>query len=369
MNPPEEGSAAPAPVRAARWTTGILTALAVVLLALVIRPFAEALFVAAVLAGALYPLYARLTARWGGRRDLTATVFTLAVALLVVAPVASLTVVLAREAADGVAYVRKTVQEEGLPGLVADLPPALRGLAQKALARMPQDRARIEEMTSAQGGRAASAVGGMVSATWGALVQLGMMLIAFYFLLSDGEQLVDWASGLPPLRELRLRQLLADFRSVSVAVLVSTVATAAVQGLIGLLGYLIVGLPHAFFFAVVTFVLGLVPAAGGGFAALCAAGIVFLSGRNWAALFLAVWAVVAVGLADNIIKPYLIRGRMQMHGAVIFFALLGGLSVFGPIGLLAGPLVVSFFLAVLKMWDHPARSEGPPEPEHPAPAL
>ena len=55
-------------------------------------------------------------------------------------------------------------------------------------------------------------------------------------------------------------------------------------------------------------------------------------------------------LIDNIVKPYLIRGGIELHGAIIFFSLLGGISYFGPVGLIAGPLVVSFFLAVLRMW-------------------
>ena len=58
-----------------------------------------------------------------------------------------------------------------------------------------------------------------------------------------------------------------------------------------------------------------------------------------------------MGLIDNVVKPYLIRGGIELHGAVVFFALLGGLSYFGPVGLIAGPLVVSFFLAVIRMWD------------------
>ena len=61
------------------------------------------------------------------------------------------------------------------------------------------------------------------------------------------------------------------------------------------------------------------------------------------------WALLAVGLSDNVVKPYLIRGGVSIHGAVVFFALLGGLAAFGPIGLLLGPLVVAFFLAVVRI--------------------
>ena len=337
--------------RTARWTIIVLTVLALALMALIIRPFASALFVAAVLAGALQPWYRRFAARIGGRRQTAAGLMTAAVLLVVVIPVASLTVVLAREAADAVAYVRDTLRSEGVAGLIADLPLPLQSLARKALDQLPQQPGQLQDLTGSQGGKAVSAVGGVLSATWGVVMQMVMMLIAFFFLLMDGEDLVEWLSEVAPLQKGQTRELLSDFRRVSVTVMVSSGATAAIQAVIALVGYLLARLPHAFFFAVVTFVVGLVPAVGAGAVALFAAAFLFLGGHVKAAIFLAIWAVAVVGLADNIIKPYLMKGAVKLHGAVIFFALIGGVSVFGPIGILAGPLIVSFFLAVVRMWD------------------
>jgi predicted PurR-regulated permease PerM len=317
----------------------------------IIRPFASALFVAAVLAGALQPWYQRF-ARWlRGRRQLAAVLVTVGVMLVVVIPVASLTAVLAHEAADAVAYVRDTLRSEGTAGIVADLPPFVRSPARKVLDTLPRDPDQLQDLTGAQGGKAARAVGGVLTATWSVVVQMAMMLIAFFFLLMDGEELVEWLSDVAPLQKGQTRQLLSDFRRVSVTVLVSSAATAAIQAVVALVGYLLAHLPHPFFFAVVTFVVGLVPAVGAGAVALLAAGFLFLSGHPQAALFLAMWAILAVGLSDNVVKPYLMKGAVKLHGAVIFFALIGGVSVFGPIGILAGPLIVSFFLAVVRMWD------------------
>jgi predicted PurR-regulated permease PerM len=355
------GARAPRSERTARWTIIVLTILALALMIVIIRPFASALFVAAVLAGALQPWYERFARRLRGRRQLAAALVTVAVTLVVVIPVASLTVVLAREAADGVAYVRDTLRSEGTAGLVADLPPLLRSLARKVLDQLPQDQGQLQDLTGAQGGSAARAVGGVLTATWGIVVQMVMMLIAFFFLLMDGEELVEWLSEVAPLQEGQTRQLLSDFRKVSVTVMVSSAATAAVQALAALAGYLLARLPHAFFFAVVTFVVGLVPAVGAGAVGLAAAAFLFLGGHPRAALFLALWAVLVVGLVDNIVKPYLMKGAVELHGAVIFFALIGGVSVFGPIGILAGPLIVSFFLAVVRMWDR-TLDEGPEAP-------
>jgi predicted PurR-regulated permease PerM len=338
-----------------RLVLGVLTVLALVLMAMVIQPFASALFVAAVLAAALSPWYERLAKAIGGRRQTASILVTLAMLLVVVIPLALLTMVVAREVANGVTYVRDTFRSEGVQGLLNDLPSPLRTLAEKVIARFPQGQQDLQDVAGAQSGRAASYVGRFFSATWDVVMQLVMMLIAFFFLLIDGPRLVDWLEDVMPLKRGQTRQLLGDFRTVSVTVLVSSVATAAVQALVALAGYLIASLPQAAFFAFVTFVVGLIPAVGGGAVGLFAALIMLLQGKVGWAIFLALWAIIPVGLSDNVVKPMLIRGKVELHGAVVFFALLGGLSVFGPIGLLAGPLVVSFFLAVVRMWG---REEG-----------
>jgi predicted PurR-regulated permease PerM len=73
-------------------------------------------------------------------------------------------------------------------------------------------------------------------------------------------------------------------------------------------------------------------------------------GHPYMAAFLAVWGVVVVGLIDNVAKPFLMKGDVEMHGAVVFFALIGGIAAFGMIGLLIGPLAVAMLLAILRMY-------------------
>jgi predicted PurR-regulated permease PerM len=75
---------------------------------------------------------------------------------------------------------------------------------------------------------------------------------------------------------------------------------------------------------------------------------VLLLGHPWASLFLALWAVLVVGLLDNFMRPMLIRGGSPLHSALVFFSLIGAMTVFGAIGLLVGPLALAFFLAVVR---------------------
>ena len=106
-----------APLRtpqAARWTLLVLTIIALILLALITKPFAGALFVAAVMAGATYPWSARLAVRMRGRRNLAAGLTTIGIVLVVVLPLALISVTVARQASDGVRYVKKTLRSEGV---------------------------------------------------------------------------------------------------------------------------------------------------------------------------------------------------------------------------------------------------------------
>ena len=82
------------------------------------------------------------------------------------------------------------------------------------------------------------------------------------------------------------------------------------------------------------------------------AGLMLLLGHPWSALFLAVWAALAVGLVDNLLRPMLIRGQGQLNGALVFFSLIGAMSAFGAEGLFVGPLALAFFLAVVRTRRH-----------------
>src|SRR2546422_3788427 len=179
------GSCMPS-ARIERATLIVLAVLSVVLLAMVIYPFASALFVAAVLAAALMPWTERLAALLRGRRQIAAGVLTLGTLLLLVVPIAAVGLSLGKEAVAGIGYVKETLSGEGVAGLINDLPAPLRTLVEKVLEQIPGGEERIQELTDTQGGRAAAALGGVLGATTQAIVQVVMMLIALFFLLTDG---------------------------------------------------------------------------------------------------------------------------------------------------------------------------------------
>ncbi len=335
----------------ARLVLALLAALALLLTVLMVRPFATALFVAAVFAAALHPSTERLARLLRGRRSLAAGLVTLLLILAVVGPVATLVAMLVRQVGEGLRWARGALQSQGLEGLVAYLPQFLRDPAAQLLAELPQGTQEIQALLEQQGARAAGAIGSVVSATGTALVQTILFLVAFFFLLVDGAGLVRWIKEAVPLKPGQAAELFEDFRRVTVAVLASTIATAGAQAALALLGYVVAGVPNALFFGVVTFVVALVPI---GLATLMVVALAILkiaTGHLAAGIFLAAWAVGVVATIDNVVKPLLMRRGLSIHPVVIFFAFIGGMAAFGPVGLLLGPLVVAFLIAVVRLYQ------------------
>lgn len=332
-----------------RFVLYLLAGVAVAMLALLITPFAAPLLVAAVLAGALFPWNEQLAVWLRGRRRLAAFLMTLVVLLAILLPVAYLALLALQQVGAGIEWVKQAVQSEGLSGLVTALPDPLGGLVRQAVDELPADLGRLETLAAEQSGRAARVLGGFVSATGLLVAKTFLALIAFFFLLVDGPAMVRWLDEVVPLQRGQVAELLSDFRRATVAVLFSTLATAALQSAAAFLGYAVAGVPHAPFFAFVTFLVALVPALG---AAPVVVGVGILqlaSGSRLAGIGLLVWAV-PVSLIDNVVRPVLLRRGLAIHPAVIFFTLLGGLAAFGPLGFLLGPLTVAFLLAVIRMF-------------------
>jgi predicted PurR-regulated permease PerM len=138
--------------------------------------------------------------------------------------------------------------------------------------------------------------------------------------------------------------------------LAATLGTAAIQSLVALAGYLIVRAPNPLFLTLATFFVALVPTAGATVVVIAVGLLLLATGHVLGGVFLLAWGAAVVSVADNVARPWLLKGGMALHGGLVFFALLGGLAVFGGVGLLAGPLVLTFLVEVTKLY----RSEDPP---------
>jgi predicted PurR-regulated permease PerM len=324
----------------------VLAALALTLA--IAAPFWEALVWAAVTAAVLRPIMEWLSRRLGGRRQAAAALLVVAVVALVLIPIAAIGTVLVKEILDGITWVTSTIRSEGVRGLIDHLPEFLQRATRRVLEAAPQPEEALQTIAG-QGGKAAAAVGGALVATGSAIFQSAMMLIALFFLLTDGGRLIAWTDARVPLRPGQFRALMEDFRQTSVSALVATLGTAALQSVLAGVGYLIARAPNVVFLTFATFVVALVPALGATVVVVVVGLLLLATGHVGAGVFVLAWAV-AVGLSDNVARPLFMRGGMALHGGAVFFALLGGIAAFGAVGLVLGPLVLTFLVTTLRMY-------------------
>ena len=339
---------------------GGLVVVGLLLLGSLIYPFASALLFAAVLAGALYPQFERLTARCGGRPMLASSLLTFAIGALLATPTVWLAVRVGDEVLTGASSVERALRSGGgVPALIRLLPASIQSRARRAINSLPGGNEQIEDLADNRSEGAAAAMTAGLIATATIVIKFTLMMVAFFFFLLDGKRLVQWIATVAPLPENQIFEILSDFRNVSVAVLLSSLGTSGVQAIAALAGYLATGVPQPLFFTMVTFVVAFIPAIGAASVVMVVAGMLLFTGHVQPAFYLALWGVLVVSTIDNLVKPWLLKDRMEIHGGLIFFALVGGIATFGPVGLVAGPLILSFFLAVVRL----ARKE-----KHPAAA-
>jgi predicted PurR-regulated permease PerM len=339
----------------------VLAALALTFL--IVKPFWIAFFLAAVISAAIRPAMEWLSRKLRGRRSVAAALLTIAVLVVVVVPVASLGAVLVNQVIQGIEWLRETIQSEGVWGLIERLPGPAQDAAREVLQAVPRPERQLQRLAGEQGGQAAAAVGGVLAATGTVLFQTVMMLIALFFFLVDGGRLVDWIDARVPLRPGQFRVLVEDFRQTSVSVVVASIGTAAIQTATAVVGYVIARAPNLLFLTLTTFIVALIPAIGGAFVVVGVALLLLATGHPIAGTFLAIWGLAVVSLSDNVARPYLLKGGMELHGGLVFFALLGGLAAFGGVGLILGPLIVTFLVTVTKLYR---REFGPIEPIRPS---
>jgi predicted PurR-regulated permease PerM len=320
---------------------------------LILRPFLVPILWSMLLALLLFPAQQALGRRLGGRQALTALLLTLLTAIVLIAPLPLLTVAFASQAKDLFVRVQKLVTESGISGAgdLLEIPIVSRAI-RWAEALAPVDAEQIHRWLMSglqsllQGLVAVS--GSFVVGALNALVALAIMLFLLFFFLRDGDRMLATAVRLIPMTPARRGELVDHVAAVTRAVVFGSLLTALVQGVLVGVGFALVGLPSPVVFGAVAAVASLIPFVGTALVWVPAVAVLFLQGRWVAALFLAAWSVAVVSSADNVVRPLFISGRAQISTLPVFLGLLGGVTAFGPIGLVVGPVVVALTLTLLR---------------------
>ncbi|MBI84328.1 MAG: hypothetical protein CMJ81_14105 [Planctomycetaceae bacterium] len=181
------------------------------------------------------------------------------------------------------------------------------------------------------------------------IFNLTIMILAVYYFLADGPKLIRAGMRLSPLDDRYEAELLQEFDTSCRAVVLATLLTAIVQGLLAGIGYYLCGLESVFLLTMLTMVMALVPFVGAATIWVPACLWLFIDGNPYQSVFLLVYGFLIVSMADNVVKPYVLHGQSKLHPLLALLSVIGGVQVLGPLGILVGPMLVTFLQALLNM--------------------
>ena len=328
----------------------------------ILTPFFAPLGWAAVLAIFVYPSHERLVARYGNAR--AAGLSTLVVTVLLVEPGLVILTAFVQESRAALS----ALDRDAVAGQLASLERGwdrVRGLVPGA--QSVDLGSLIEDVISRTGGFLAARVGGLLANIVVLLFQLFVTLLGLFFFLRDADTIMRDVRGMLPFEDLRRERMIRQTRDLVYASIAAGLVIASLQGLAGGLVFALLGLGAPVFWGVMMGFLALLPFVGTWVVWVPAAIWLFGTGQIVKGAVLTTLGATIVGSIDNFLRPAILSGRAQMNGLLMFISLLGGVTVFGLLGLVLGPLVTALVIGLFDAYAGPAdiigtiRSNEPPK--------
>lgn len=310
-----------------------------------VLPYVLAIVMGGILSLLFFPSFERLEKRGFGRK-IAATLVTLAVVVLVIAPISLFATLAVKQA---IAIIESIGESGGL---------SFRAIMERLSAWAPVremvgDTQALETQVRnwlQQSGTAISgAILGIVADVPKLVLQLVISILTFFFLLLDGNRLLAWMSPRIPLDSDVRSRVVASFKNTAISVIWATLAAATAQASIMLLAYLALRVPAAFLAGGVTFIFAWIPILGTTPVWLAGAIYLFSQEAYLRAVFMIVFGLVA-GLTDNFVRPLVLQGRSKMHPLVSLIAIFGGIGIFGIMGIFVGPILAAVLISLLQIW-------------------
>jgi predicted PurR-regulated permease PerM len=335
----------------------LLLAVVTVALAWILLPFFGAVFWGTILAILFQPMQRYLAAKFGKRRNLAAFTTLLVTILIVILPLSFVAATMVQEI--GLAY---TQLKSGQPNFTTYFQQAIHFLP--ASVQSILDRFGLTDIAGIQKKLTdgAAAISQFVATqafsigqnTFQFVISFGVMLYLVFFLLRDGGEIGRRIRRALPLDAPHKEQLVAKFTTVVRATVKGNIAVAAVQGFLGGMIFLFLGIQGSLLWGVLMAFLSLLPAIGAALVWAPAAAYFLLTGDIWRGVILIVFCVVVIGMVDNVLRPILVGKDTKMPDWCVLISTLGGMALFGINGFVIGPLIAALFMA---SWDLYTQSE------------
>ena len=315
-----------------------------------IKAFIMAVLLAGIFSALVQPVYRRFTRWFGGRRSVASIVTLLMIVLVIIIPLGFLLGLVTAEAIKVGESVAPWVENKiNNPDEVIVW---LQGLPYYDKIAPYQDDilTRAGQMVGVLSKFLINSLSNVTTGTVHFLFMLMVMLYSMYFFLMDGGKLIDLILYYLPLEDDEERRLLDKFSSVTRATLKGTAVIGILQGGLAGLAFAVVGIPSAVFWGTLMVVLSVIPGIGTGLIWVPAAVILIAGGGLAKGIGLAVFCGLVVGSIDNVVRPRLVGKDTQMPDLLILLGTMGGIMMFGVLGLILGPIVAALFVAIWEMY-------------------
>ena len=331
-----------------KWVLLLLVFFISALFLSMISQFLMAIFLAGIFSALTYPLYRRFEKWFKGRRSLASIATLLLIVFVVLLPLGGLLGIVTAQAIKVGEAVKPWVEQQlAEPDAISN---ALKSLPFYDRVE-PYRNLILQKAGEMVGGLSGFLINRLSSVTLGTvnlLFMLFIMLYTMFFFLMDGKKLIEKILYYLPLEDHDEQRILNKFTSVTRATLKGTAVIGLLQGVLAGSAFAVVGIDSAVFWGAIMAVLSFIPGIGSALVWVPAVIILAATGHAAKAVGLGVFCVAVVGSIDNLLRPILVGRDTQMHELMILFGTLGGIIMFGVVGVIIGPIIAALFVTV---WD------------------
>lgn len=321
---------------------------------LLIKPFLTAIFIAFILFVLFSPLYNFILRRLSGWRAVSSLITCLLIIIIIFLPFLIFTGVLATSAYNFYQYLNEAFKNGHLQQyLNLKDSPIIEKLAYYVPSVKNYDLNATEIITKYLGTVSQFIYTNTRSIVTGiSTTIIGFVLIMFitFYLFIDGASFLSEIKLLSPLDRRYNEEILDELFKTIKLTFKGSLVIAVVQGILGAVAFLICGIDSWALWGAVMILSSLIPVVGTALIWVPAAFIQAVTGHLWAAGFIVVWGIAVIGLADNLLRPQLLKGDTNVHPLLIFLSVMGGLSYFGFLGIILGPLILSLLVYILRIY-------------------
>ena len=347
------------------WFLGVLTLIVLGFAFVITRPFFYSFAAATILAVVFYPAYQTILGWTKGKPGKASLLSTLALLFLFAVPVFIIIVLVAKEAVTAAQYLtRQSAEQGGFALFVTTV--AERGLRffGRWIDLSKYDIRAVVTSHVQQAGGWVLGSGALVLSNFASLIAQSLMaLLVVFFLFRDGRRWIQQAEESLPLPPGQARKLFSNISDTIVANVYGIVSVGVAQGVLTGIALAIVGLQSALLLGLCAAFASIVPVAGAALVWIPAGLYLIFMGASWKGIFVLVWGVAVVSTADNIVRPWVVGGKVELHPLVLVFSILGGVHSFGFLGLFLGPVIASVLSVLLGMIREEVRDgDGEPQP-------